>query len=55
MCDRIDELTSEDLRVVATRYFGDGNAKRATVLVMGKEDVGDWRGVLRKYGVGGHK
>lgn len=55
MCDRIDELSSDDLRNVATRYFGDEHAKCATVLVMGREDVGDWRGILRKYGVGGHK
>ena len=55
MCDRIDELTSEDLRNVATRYFGEEGAKRATVVVMGREDVGDWRGALRKSGVGGHK
>ena len=55
MCDRIDELSSEDLRNVAMRYFGDEHAKRATVVVMGREDVGDWRGTLRKYGVGGHK
>lgn len=53
MCDRIDEITSDDIRRVAHRVFGSGIAKLATVVVMGKDDVGDWRGVLEKYGVGG--
>ncbi|EJC98724.1 mitochondrial processing peptidase [Fomitiporia mediterranea MF3/22] len=53
MCDRIDEMTPDDIRRVAHRVFGADAAKPATVVAMGKEDVGDWRGVLRKYGVGG--
>ena len=53
MCERIDEITSNDIRRVAHRYFGNDAAKAATVVAMGKEDVGDWRAQLRKYGVGG--
>lgn len=53
MCERIDEITPEDIRRVAHRVFGVDGAKPATVVAMGKEDVGDWRGVMRKYGVGG--
>jgi len=53
MCDRIDELTSEDILRVARSTFAQEKAKQATVVVMGREDVGDWRGVLRKYGIGG--
>lgn len=53
MCDRIDEITAEDIRRVAHSVFGIGAAKPATVVVMGKDDVGDWQGVLKKYGVGG--
>lgn len=55
MCDRIDELTPEDVLRVAKSTFSQENAKQATVVVMGREDVGDWRGVLRKYGIGGSK
>lgn len=53
MCDRIDEITPDDIRRVAHRYFGTDAAKSATAVVMGKEDIGDWRAQLRKYGVGG--
>ena len=53
MCDRIDEIMPDDIRRVAHRYFGTDAAKPATVVVMGKEDIGDWRAQLRKYGVGG--
>ena len=53
MCDRIDEITPDDIRRVAHRYFGTDTAKSATLVAMGKEDVGDWRAQLRKYGVGG--
>ncbi|KAL6304855.1 mitochondrial processing peptidase [Sparassis latifolia] len=53
MCDRIDEVTSESLRRIAARIFSPESAKKATVICMGHEDTGDWRGVLRKYGLGG--
>jgi mitochondrial-processing peptidase subunit alpha len=54
MCDRIDEVTPDSLREVAARVFGPQINKQATIIVMGHEDVGDWKPVLRKYGVGGH-
>ena len=53
MCDKIDEITVDDIRRVASSIFGLGVAKPATVVVMGREDVGDWRSTLQKYGVGG--
>jgi len=53
MCERIDDVSQESLRQVAARIFGPESAKRATVVCMGQENVGDWRGTLRKYGVGG--
>ena len=53
MCDRIDEVTPDSLRRVANRVFGPDSGNKATVVVMGQEDVGDYRGVLRKYGVAG--
>ena len=53
MCEKIDEVTSDSLREVATKVFGPGIAKQATVVCMGHDDVGDWKSVLRKYGVGG--
>ena len=53
MCERIDEVTSDSLREVATKVFGSGITKQATVVCMGHDDVGDWKAALRKYGVGG--
>lgn len=53
MCERIDEVTSDSLRDVATKVFGSKITKQATVVCMGHDDVGDWKSVLRKYGVGG--
>jgi mitochondrial-processing peptidase subunit alpha len=53
MCDRIDEVTPDAIRRVAARVFGPESGNRATVVVMGHEDVGDYKGVLRKYGVSG--
>ena len=53
MCEKIDEVTTDSLREVATKVFGSGIAKQATVVCMGHDDVGDWKAVLRKYGVGG--
>lgn len=54
MCEMIEKVDGEMVRRVAGRVFGGDVGKRATVVVMGKEDVGDWRDTLRKYGVGGH-
>jgi len=53
MCDKIDEVDHQAIRRVAARIFGPDNKNKATVVCMGREDVGDWSGVLRKYGVGG--
>lgn len=53
MCEKIDEVTTDSLREVATRVFGSKITKQATVVCMGHDDVGDWKAVLRKYGVGG--
>lgn len=50
MCDRIDIVTPEELRQVAHRVFGVG--QKATLVCMGREDVGDWHTVLKRYGVG---
>jgi len=52
MCEKIDEVTTDSLREVAARVFGSGITKQATVVCMGHDDVGDWKAVLRKYGVG---
>jgi processing peptidase subunit alpha len=50
MCDRIDEVTAESLRL-ANRVFGPEARAQATVVVSGHEDVGDYNAVLRKYGL----
>ncbi|KAJ2988425.1 hypothetical protein NUW54_g9120 [Trametes sanguinea] len=51
MCEKIDAVDVPTLRKVATRLFGPSSLTRATVVVMGKEDVGDYHSVLRKYGI----
>jgi processing peptidase subunit alpha len=53
MTDRIDEVTPESLRRVAARVFGPKSGRKATVVSMGQDDVGDYQAVLRKYAVGG--
>lgn len=53
MSDRIDEVTPEDVMRVAHRVFGEGSAKKATVVTSGHDDVLEWRSILKKYGVGG--
>jgi mitochondrial-processing peptidase subunit alpha len=53
MCDRIDEVTPDDIRRVAGRVFGMESKNKATVVAMGHEDVGDYKATLRKYGVSG--
>lgn len=53
MCEKIDEVTTDSLRDVAIKVFGPKIAKQATVVCMGHDDVGDWKSVLRKYGLGG--
>ncbi|KAI0720073.1 Metalloenzyme, LuxS/M16 peptidase-like protein [Cerioporus squamosus] len=51
MCDKIDAVDNATIRRVAARVFGPRSAAKATVVAMGREDVGDYRGVLRKYGL----
>ncbi|TBU62598.1 Metalloenzyme, LuxS/M16 peptidase-like protein [Dichomitus squalens] len=51
MCDKIDAVDAMTVRRVAARLFGPRSAAKASVVVMGREDVGDYRGVLRKYGL----
>ncbi|KAH9849245.1 LuxS/MPP-like metallohydrolase [Lenzites betulinus] len=51
MCEKIDAVDDATIRRVAARLFGPRTSARATVVVMGREDVGDYRGVLRKYGL----
>ena len=51
MCDKIDAVDNVAIRRVAARLFGPRSPAKATMVVMGREDVGDYRGVLRKYGL----
>ena len=53
MCAKIDEVTTDSLREVATKVFGPNITKQATVACMGHDDVSDWKAILRRYGVGG--
>ncbi|OCH86661.1 LuxS/MPP-like metallohydrolase [Obba rivulosa] len=53
MCEHIDAVDSERIRRVAARIFSPESAKKATVVVMGREDVGDYSKTFKKYGVGG--
>jgi len=52
MCDKIDEVSAESLQRVATRVFGSQSGSKPTVVTMGREDIGDWASVFRKYDVG---
>ena len=51
MCDKIDEVTPESLQRVATRIFGPQSGGKPTIVVMGREDVGDWPSTFRKYDI----
>ena len=51
MCEKIDAVDDMAIRRVAARLFGPRSPAKATMVVMGREDVGDYRGVLRKYGL----
>ncbi|KAH9923669.1 LuxS/MPP-like metallohydrolase [Fomitopsis serialis] len=53
MCAKIDAVSAKSLRRVAQRIFSPEQAKRATVVTMGREDLPDRDATLRKYGVGG--
>ncbi|OSD03324.1 mitochondrial processing peptidase [Trametes coccinea BRFM310] len=51
MCEKIDAVEVSTIQKVATRIYGPRALTRPTVVVMGREDVGDYHGVLRKYGL----
>ncbi|KAI0800639.1 Metalloenzyme, LuxS/M16 peptidase-like protein [Fomes fomentarius] len=51
MCEKIDAVDNTAIRRVAARVYGPRSTAKATVVAMGREDVGDYRGVLRKYGL----
>ena len=51
MCEKIDAVDGETIRRVAARIFGPRSSARPTVVVMGREDVGDYREALRTYGL----
>ncbi|KAI1793122.1 Metalloenzyme, LuxS/M16 peptidase-like protein [Ganoderma leucocontextum] len=51
MCEKIDAVDNAIIHRVAARLFGPRSPAKASVVVMGREDVGDYRGVLRKYGL----
>ncbi|EIN13923.1 LuxS/MPP-like metallohydrolase [Punctularia strigosozonata HHB-11173 SS5] len=53
MCEKVDELTPESIRKTAERVFGPRSGNKATIVCMGRDDVRDWKGVLRKYSVAG--
>jgi mitochondrial-processing peptidase subunit alpha len=51
MTEKIDEVTPESVQRVAKRIFGPESGGKATVVTMGRDDIGDWQAVLQKYGV----
>ncbi|KAI6153866.1 Metalloenzyme, LuxS/M16 peptidase-like protein [Pisolithus tinctorius] len=53
MTAAIDKVTPETIRRVATRLFGPQSGNKASIVTMGRGDLGDWQATLRKYGVAG--
>jgi mitochondrial-processing peptidase subunit alpha len=51
MMDKIDQVSPESVQRVAKRIFGPESGNKATVVTMGRDDIGDWRGIFQKYGV----
>ena len=51
MCDRIDEVDEKEIRRVARKIWGQEGLGRSSTVVMGREDVKDVKGVLKKYGL----
>ena len=51
MTAKIDEVSPESVLRVAKRIFGPESGNNATVVTMGRDDIGDWQAVLQKYGV----
>ncbi|KDQ20455.1 hypothetical protein BOTBODRAFT_50557 [Botryobasidium botryosum FD-172 SS1] len=52
MCGKVASVTAADIRRVAGRVFGAAAGGPPTIVVMGKEDVGDWSRAFKKFGVG---
>ncbi|SRR5258708_3100442 len=52
MCAKVEKVTAADVRRVAEKVFGPGARKQPTILVMGGEDVSEWKNLLHQYGVG---
>ncbi|KIJ66235.1 hypothetical protein HYDPIDRAFT_86328 [Hydnomerulius pinastri MD-312] len=53
MTAAIDKVDAESIKRVATRIFGPQSGNKATIVTMGRGEVGDWKAILRKYGVAG--
>ncbi|KAF9245836.1 Metalloenzyme, LuxS/M16 peptidase-like protein [Melanogaster broomeanus] len=53
MTAAIDKVTPETVKRVATRLFGPQSGNKATIVSMGRGELGDWQATLRKYGVAG--
>ncbi|KAG8857452.1 Mitochondrial-processing peptidase subunit alpha [Tulasnella sp. 330] len=52
MCEQIVKVSGDDVRRVMRRVVGEGMKGEPSVLVMGRQDVGPWEGVFKKYGLG---
>lgn len=53
MTAAIDKVTPESVKRVANRLFGPESGNKATIVTMGRGELGDWQAALRKYGVAG--
>lgn len=53
MTAAIDKVTPESVKRVANRLFSPQSGNRATIVTMGRGELGDWQATLRKYGVAG--
>lgn len=51
MCERIDEVDESEIRRVARRIFGTEGMGKPSTVVMGREDIKDVNGILKKYGL----
>lgn len=52
MTEKVDKVTAEDIRRVAARVFGPDSGSKPTVVAMGHDDVGPYKDVFSKYGLG---
>jgi mitochondrial-processing peptidase subunit alpha len=48
---KIDSVTPATINQVARKIFGPDSGNKPTVVCMGKDDVGDWQSMFRKYGL----